>query len=217
MLSVKNLFFDYPKRPLFKNLSLSLATEEVVVLLGPSGTGKTTLLRLILGMLKPQSGQIEVQGKMAYMGQEDLLLPWYTLEENLKLFAAMAKVDPEPIGSWLERFGLAGCEGCFPHELSKGMRQRGALIRALLLNRPFLLLDEPFSSLDAKIKEELLQLLLALKKEKQLTILMITHDFNDALAIADRVVLLKDYALPLQWVVHEHDPVTLKCELRTNL
>ena len=217
MLLIRHLGFSYPKRPLFKGLSLSVATKEVVTLLGPSGSGKTTLLRLILGMLKGDEGTIEVEGKMAYMGQEDLLLPWYTLEKNLTLFATMAGAPIDRIGKLLERVGLAGYEKAYPHELSKGMRQRAAFVRALLLQRPFLLLDEPFSNLDAKIKEELLQLLKEVQKEMGLSILCITHDFHDAIALSDRIVLLKGCSIVQEWVVAEYEATTLCHALKTTL
>ncbi|MDB2613885.1 ABC transporter ATP-binding protein [Chlamydiales bacterium] len=189
MLTVDRLSYGY-NTPLLKEVSFSLARGEIVSLLGVSGAGKSTLFRLITKLLKPHGGVITLGGEVTYMMQEDHLLPWRSVLENIRLPLELSKKKGDgEIHSLIHEMGLEGKEDLYPHQLSMGMRQRVSLARALSLKRPILLLDEPFASLDMKRKEEFYKLL---KKRDDLTILLITHDFHDALALSNRMLVLKE-------------------------
>jgi NitT/TauT family transport system ATP-binding protein len=184
-------------------LELEVTPGEVVGLVGPSGCGKSTLLELIAGLLEPAAGTIRVCGELppkrrlarcAYMPQRDLLLPWLTALDNAALAPRNrgasrdgARGEAQPL---FERFGLAGFERSRPAELSGGMRQRVAFLRTLLAGKPVLLLDEPFASLDAITRAEMQEWLAdALAKEAR-TVVLVSHDVEEALYLCDRVVVL---------------------------
>jgi NitT/TauT family transport system ATP-binding protein len=224
MLRLDNIHFSYSDSPLIKGVSFCIKRGEIVSLIGSSGSGKTSLFRIITGMLAPQQGYVEVDGiahphnksQITYMQQEDLLLPWRTVLNNLLLFAELgqkpkSKQDllPEAM-RLLNQVGLEGCESYYPDELSGGMRQRVSLARALLQKRPLLLLDEPFGSLDVIIREELYTLLREIALTEGKTILFVTHDFRDALALSNRILILKKGIISKEFQVNEElnrDPV----------
>ena len=170
--------------------------------MGPSGCGKSSLLDALTGVNHPRSGTIRWQdrphphlgGKAAYMQQKDLLLPWATLLDNALL---PARAAGRPMGpardqalTYFHRLGLQGWEAHLPRQVSGGMRQRCALARTLMFDRELILLDEPLSALDAITRRSLQALLLLLQTEFKKTLLMITHDIEEALTLADRVCLL---------------------------
>ncbi len=198
-------------------LDLRVADREFVALVGPSGCGKSTLLNLIAGIEQPTSGEVwldgelapERLGRVAYMHQRDLLLPWRTVLENALLplelrgiprREAVARALP-----WFERFGLAEFTQAYPAQLSGGMRQRVAFLRTLLADRPLLLLDEPFGALDALTRASLQEWLLALWEELDRTVILVTHDVEEALILSDRVFVLSPR------------PGTIVCELIVEL
>lgn len=197
MLFLDQVDFAYtPCRPILRKLTMQVAPQEVVSLIGSSGSGKTTLFRLLAGLLKPIHGRMNSSyGQPTYMPQEDLLLPWRNVMENVLLLQELGTVkhsiDTDRVQEVLRFVGLEGYEHAYPQTLSGGQRQRVALARSLLQQRSLLLLDEPFGSLDIHIREQLYQLLLSIRSEFKKTIVIITHDFRDALAIADRVLFLK--------------------------
>ncbi|HUR87247.1 MAG TPA: ABC transporter ATP-binding protein [Solirubrobacteraceae bacterium] len=174
-------------------LSLHARRGEFVAVVGPSGCGKTTLLELVCGLIAPDAGTIDA-APAALMAQRDLLLPWAGAVDN----AALAlRVDGVARGEARERaadllrdFGLAGFERARPHELSGGMRQRVAFARTLLAGRPVLCLDEPFASLDAITRAEMQDWLAGTLAADPRTVVMVTHDVEEALVLADRVAVL---------------------------
>jgi len=201
MLEVESLHFAYGEKPILNGISFSASEGEIIALIGVSGSGKTTLFRLITGLIKPMEGDIVIAGRAVpegaqlttYMRQEDLLLPWRTVLGNLLLFNELSKQKRNlqaEAHALLKRVGLEGSAEAYPNELSGGMRQRVGLARALLQNRPLLLLDEPFTSLDVIIREQLYTLLREIRDQYHKTIVMVTHDFRDAMALADRILLL---------------------------
>jgi NitT/TauT family transport system ATP-binding protein len=176
-----------------EDLSLSVEPGEVVAIVGPSGCGKSTLLELLAGLQEPDEGTVEAE-PAAYMPQRDLLLPWRTALANAALalecagFAkAAARREAQPL---FERFGLGGFEGARPHELSGGMRQRVALARTFLSGRPLVLLDEPFASLDQITRGSLQEWLADTLREEPRTVVLVTHDVQEALYLADRVAIM---------------------------
>ena len=191
-------------RPLrvLDGLSLRLERGEFVALVGPSGCGKTTLLNVLAGLIPPDSGSIWLDGRrvascrghVAYMQQKDLLLPWRTALANAALGLEVQGLSRREARArartLLKRFGLEGFEGHYPHQLSGGMRQRVALVRTLLLEKPLWLLDEPFGALDALTRAQLHDHLLQAWAAQRPAVLLVTHDVEEALKLADRVVVL---------------------------
>jgi ABC-type nitrate/sulfonate/bicarbonate transport system ATPase subunit len=186
------------------DVSLTVADGEVVALIGPSGSGKSTLLDVVAGLLDPDAGEVRLAGRAlnaparlgasAYMRQRDLLLPWRTAVEN----AALAlEVGGTPKGrartmarARFPEFGLDGFADAYPAQLSGGMRQRVAFLRTTLADRPLLLLDEPFGALDALTRAEMQGWLVGLWERTRPAVLLVTHDVEEAVFVADRVVVL---------------------------
>ena len=183
-------------------IDLTVAPGEFVCLVGPSGCGKSTLLECLAGLRAPDDGRVRVDGspvtpgQLALMPQTDALLPWRTLEENVAWGAELAGVAAPDAARRSERIirrvGLAGFERHFPHALSGGMRQRAALARTLLSGARGWLLDEPFGALDAITRTDLHGLLADVGAEHQPSVVMVTHDLDEALDLADRIVVLSD-------------------------
>ena len=188
--------------PVLDGLSFSVRRGEFVSLLGPSGAGKSTLFRLLTGALAADAGTIRFDGApldtrarpFAFMPQRDALMAWRTILDNTTLgleiaglsrAAARAKVAP-----LFAPFGLAGFEGAWPHQLSGGMRQRAALLRTLVMQKPMLLLDEPFGALDALTRAQMQLWLAGMWQAESWTALLVTHDVREAVFLSDRIVLL---------------------------
>ena len=176
------------------DVDLALRTGELTAVVGPSGCGKSTLLELMAGLQEPDEGVVERHAACAYMPQRDLLLPWRDALGNAALALecqgvarAEARRRAVPL---FERFGLAEFEAVRPAELSGGMRQRVAFLRTLLQGRPVLLLDEPFGALDAITRADLREWLAAALAEDPRTVLLVTHDVEEAVFVADRIVVL---------------------------
>ena len=201
------LFQDVSRRfgavTALSGVSLRLEAEEIVAVVGPSGCGKSTLLELVAGLQEPDEGEIQVLGAAgaaerrracAYMPQRDLLLPWRDALSNAAL-ARECEGDPRAAARrrarpLFERFGLSEFEGARPGALSGGMRQRVAFMRTLLTGRPVLLLDEPFGALDAKVRRELRRWLREIHDRTGHTTIFVTHDQEEAMELADRVVVM---------------------------
>ncbi len=174
-------------------VSLRVGTGEIVAVVGPSGCGKTTLLELVCGLIAPDAGTVESQAA-ALMAQRDLLLPWAGAADNAALALRVAGLDRaaarERAAALLHDFGLAGFERARPHELSGGMRQRVAFARTLLAGRPVLCLDEPFAALDALTRLQMQDWLAETLRADPRTVVFVTHDVEEAVMLADRVVVL---------------------------
>ncbi len=174
-------------------VSLRVAPHEIVAVVGPSGCGKSTLLDLVCGLARPDAGSVEAP-EAVLMPQRDGLLPWLSAEDNAGLALrvagrsrAEARAAARP---YFEPFGLAGFERARPRELSGGMRQRVAFLRTLLAGRPVLCLDEPFGALDALTRMQMQDWLAAALAREPRTVLLVTHDVEEAALLADRIVLL---------------------------
>ncbi len=172
--------------------SLHVAPREIVAVVGPSGCGKSTLLELICGLQRPDAGRVEAD-PAALMPQRDLLLPWLSAIDNAALALRARGVGREQAraaaGPWLERFGLEEFRHSRPAEMSGGMRQRVSLLRSLLAGKPVLALDEPFASLDAITRMQMQGWLSHVLEREPRTVLLVTHDVEEAVVVADRVVV----------------------------
>jgi ABC-type nitrate/sulfonate/bicarbonate transport system ATPase subunit len=179
--------------PALAGVSLHAGPGEIVAVVGPSGCGKTTLLELVCGLIEPDAGSVEA-APAALMAQRDLLLPWRSAVDNAALALRVAGVDRQPAraraGALLRDFGLEGFERARPHELSGGMRQRVAFARTLLSGRTVLCLDEPFAALDALTRQEMQDWLAGALAVVPRTVVLVTHDVEEAIVLADRVVVL---------------------------
>jgi NitT/TauT family transport system ATP-binding protein len=184
-------------------IDLEVPAHGVVGLVGPSGCGKSTLLELICGLREPSGGTIAIGGssraaerlaRCAFMPQRDLLLPWYSAIDNAALALRNQGMRREPAraaaGDLFERFGLGGFETAQPAELSGGMRQRVAFLRTLIAGKPVLALDEPFASLDAITRAEMQEWLATALRTDPRTVVLVTHDVEEALYLCDRVAVL---------------------------
>ncbi len=185
-------------------ISLTVRSGEFFTLLGPSGSGKTTLLRIIAGLEKPTTGEVIVEGGtptqarraklLGWVPQSPALLPWRTVTANVQLLTQVNRAanhaDPVDTAALLDRVGLAGFERALPHQLSGGMQQRVALVRAFALGAPILLMDEPFAALDDITRFEMRHLLVDLWQSSGAAVVFVTHSLAEAAYLSDRVAVL---------------------------
>lgn len=200
ILDIKNLSYSFGNNSILKDINIYVNENEMVAIVGSSGVGKSTLFNLIAGVLKKQTGKITINGsedyigKVAYMLQKDLLFEHKTIIDNVILPLIIAKIDKkealEEGNKILKQFNLDKYANKYPQQLSGGMRQRVALIRTYMFKKNIFLLDEAFSALDAITKKELHKWYLDLKKEFNLTTLLITHDIEEAIFLSDRIYIL---------------------------
>ncbi|MBA4380097.1 MAG: ABC transporter ATP-binding protein [Anaerolinea sp.] len=214
MILIHSLTFGYPRgAPIFQDFDWQVARGQTWTVLGPSGCGKTSLLYLLAGLLQPTSGQIEIDGqpltrprpRTGLILQDYGLLPWATVRQNAELGLRVrnfygpdgthAPRDYSPardVMPWLERLGMAEFADKFPAQISGGQRQRAAIVRTLALSPDLLLMDEPFASLDAVTREDLQNLTLSLCAEQQLTLVIVTHAIEEAVALGGKILLLEN-------------------------
>jgi ABC-type nitrate/sulfonate/bicarbonate transport system ATPase subunit len=213
MIHFDAVTFFYPHgAPVFENFSWQAQRAERWAVIGPSGCGKSTLLSLLAGLFSPNSGQIQIEGqtlsrprpRSGLIIQEFGLLPWATVRQNATLglqvrqfygpdgthAPAAVPPDGEDVDTWLERLGLSALAGRYPAQISGGQRQRTALARTLVLQPDLLLMDEPFSALDAPTRESLQTLTLDLCSEQNLTLVMVTHAIEEAAVLGEKILLL---------------------------
>jgi sulfonate transport system ATP-binding protein len=211
----EKLFKDFPQTRALDKISFGIKNGEFVCVLGPSGSGKTTLLRLISGLDKDYRGEITInnskqaiENECAIVFQEPRLLPWMNVEENLKfgLNEEKTEIIEKKLQEALELLKLEEFSKSFPTQLSGGMNQKVALSRAMIRKPGLLLLDEPFASLDALTKMQLQEELSKIVKKEKTTAIMVTHDIEEAVFLADRIIILSerpgkiiaDYKIKLQ-------------------
>ena len=197
MLHVSDLALGYGAEPVVEGVSLEVAAGKFVSLVGPSGSGKTSILRAVTGLLIPRAGSVELKGRQESVGflfQDDALLPWRSARENVALGLRIRKAPRDTAfdaaDAWLKRLGLDGFGARFPHELSGGQRKRVAIAQVLALKPQLLLMDEPFASLDAIVRTRLTQELLSWVEQERLSVLLVTHDLEEALTVSDTVYML---------------------------
>ncbi len=200
LLKVNNINKTYSNddQKVLNNISFEIANGEFISIVGPSGCGKSTLLKIMAGLLNSDAGQMISKKKdginIGMIFQEDTLMPWFTVEKNVGIGLKIRKEDKkkrkEKIKQAVKTVGLEGYEKYYPHQLSGGMKKRVAIARSLVLNSELLLMDEPFSALDAVTKLKIQEDLLQLQKEKGFSICMVTHDIEEAVSLSDRVIVV---------------------------
>ncbi|GBQ87649.1 nitrate/sulfonate/bicarbonate ABC transporter ATP-binding protein [Gluconacetobacter johannae DSM 13595] len=210
-------------KPVIEDVSLDIAPGEFVALLGPSGCGKSTLLRLVAGLEPPHAGQVLADGvpvtgpgpDRIVMFQDPTLYPWRTVRANVALSRDIAgRRDDAAVDAAIEMVGLKGFERAWPHQLSGGMAQRAALARALVNDPRLLILDEPLGKLDSLTRLTMQTELLRLWQNRGFTVIMVTHDVEEALLLATRVVtfsprpagVISDVSIDLPYHRHRDDP-----------
>lgn len=201
-LEVKNVSVSFDGKPVLEDVTIELNRGELVCLLGVSGGGKTTLFNVISGLLRPDAGQVLLDGgditgrpgSISYMLQKDLLLPYRTIEDNVALPLLLKGIKKKEaraqVGPMFAQFGLEGTQKRYPAQLSGGMRQRAALLRTYLFSQDVALLDEPFSALDTLTKSAIHRWYLEVMERIKLSTLFITHDIDEAILLSDRIYLL---------------------------
>lgn len=196
MIEFRNVSRSFGGLSVIKDLSFHIEANKVVSILGPSGIGKTTILRLITGAIKPDSGEVRVSGrKTGYIFQDPRLLPWRTALENVSLGLVAEgkerKVAEGIARRWMDCLGLAGFEDYYPAELSGGMMQRVSIGRALAIEPDILLMDEPFSNLNAELKDSLLSMIEDILTEYKTTVVYVTHDISEAVRLSDWILTIQ--------------------------
>lgn len=198
----KSFQVDRRLEPVLSGVSLTVREGEFVSIIGPSGCGKSTLLNIVAGLDEADAGLVEVNGcaadgrlgRIGYMQQKDLLLPWRSVLDNtvlgLELHGVPRRQARQRAQELVETFGLKGFEKQYPFALSGGMRQRAAFLRTMLLDQDVILLDEPFGALDALTRVQMQEWLLELWESLKKTIVLITHDVDEALLLSDRIYVL---------------------------
>jgi ABC-type nitrate/sulfonate/bicarbonate transport system ATPase subunit len=207
MLRLQGVSHLFGSVEIVRNLSIDIHRGEFVAVVGPSGCGKTTLLNMLSSFITPTSGQVICSGRARMVYQQDGLFPWCTVSENIALGlrdVAGREERSRQLNDLIRFIRLEGFEHHYPHQLSGGMRQRVELARALAGDTDILLMDEPFSALDyltrLRMRRELAQMLL----ERPRTVVLVTHDIEEAAQLADRVIVLSER------------PARIRCELRIN-
>lgn len=216
-IEIKNITKSYSGRCVLDNVSLSVNANETIAILGQSGCGKTTLLKLVAGLESPDSGQIFIDGvdvantpgKVGYMSQDSLLFPYKTVLENVALpliLSGQKKAEAElHAKKYFEDFFISGTENKYPHELSGGMRQRVAFLRTYMQNKDILVLDEPFSALDNITKTAMHKWYLNVINRFRKTTLLVTHGVEEALLFASAVYILSSTDCSIKKVLTIHN------------
>lgn len=201
-LEIENLCIEFENKIIVKDINLKVNKGELVSIVGVSGTGKSTIFNAVAGLISPKYGNIYLnkenivnkKGKVSYMLQKDLLLPFRTTIDNIALPLLIKGVNKEKaykkINNYIDKFGLKNQEFKYPNKLSGGQRQRAALLRTYMFSSDMILLDEPFSALDFITKKNIHKWYMDIRKELNLTTLLITHDIDEAIYLSDKIYIL---------------------------
>jgi NitT/TauT family transport system ATP-binding protein len=197
VLRVRDLAIGYGAEPVVEDIALDVAAGEFVTLLGPSGSGKSSILRAVTGLIPALRGQIDLElppRDIGFLFQDDALLPWRTARQNVSLGLRIRGASPADAGveadRWLSALGLTGLGDRYPRQLSGGQRKRVALAQVLALRPKLLLMDEPFASLDAIVRTRITEDLAGWVEREHLAVLLVTHDLEEAITLSDTVYVL---------------------------
>ena len=193
---ISNLSKKYKDKLILKDINLHVYEDEVVSIIGPSGCGKSTIFNILSNLTTCDSGNVDINGRFSYMYQKDLLVPYKNIIDNVSLPLVLKgekkKKSRETVKPYFSTFGLEGYENKYPDELSGGMRQRVNFMRTFVNSSDIMLLDEPFGALDSITRSSMQNWLLDIKKEIKSTILLITHDIDEAIILSDRIYILSN-------------------------
>lgn len=215
MVAINKVTMSFGDFTAVRDIDIQVGNGEFVAIVGPTGCGKSTVLNAVAGLLTPASGGISIDGtpvkgvqeSVGYLFQQDALLPWKTALQNVELGlrfrGVAAKEREEKARAWLAKVGLSGFEHRYPHQLSGGQRKRVQMAQALIVEPKVILMDEPFSALDIHTRHLMQNELLRLWQEDRRSVVLITHDLEEAIALGDRVVVLS--AGPASRVVRSFD------------
>lgn len=241
IMSVEGLSFSYGEKQIFNDLSFTIEPGEFVCIVGPSGAGKSTLLQCLAGLKSPSEGAVSFEGAavtgppanltVVFQDYSRSLMPWLTARDNITLPLRSAKVGVaernQRASEALGEVGLPGVEDSYPWELSGGMQQRVAIARALAYRPSMVIMDEPFASVDAQTRADLEDLTLQVKNHLGIAVILVTHDIDEAVYLADRVLVLSGSPARLTDIVpvdlgSERDQIATKerlefAELRTRI
>lgn len=194
---------------IFKDINIEVNEGELVSIVGPSGSGKSTIFNIITNLIKFDSGEKRVNGDVSYMYQKDMMVPWKKVVDNIAtplVFKGMDKKNArKEVEKYIGTFGLNGFQNKYPNKLSGGMKQRANFLQTYLTSNDIMLLDEPFGALDSITRSNMQQWLLDIKKNMNSTILLITHDVDEAVLLSDRVYVISE------------KPAVIKGEVKVNL
>ena len=196
-IEIKGLWKSFNGKTVLSNIDLRVTEREKVGIVGPNGCGKTTLLRIIANLEKPDSGSVNVSGRVSMVFQEDILLPWMTVYENIELGLKYKDIDEEKrreiVYAVSDDLGITPYIDYYPNMLSGGTRRKVSIARALALNPDILLLDEPFTGIDINTLENLIRLLEKLPDKFDVTLLIVSHQFTELTQLVDRLYVLSGY------------------------
>lgn len=201
----KTFYNDQGENKVLDDISFDINEQEIVALLGPSGCGKSTILNIISALESPSEGELILWAKLGYMFQKDNLLPWRNIFNNVLLGLEVTKQKNQESTDYavtlLKKYDLINFKNYYPNELSGGMRQRVSLIRTLVLKPDLLLLDEPFSALDAQTKLTVQNDVFNIIKTEKKSALIVTHDVSEAIALSDKIIILSSRPATIKKVI----------------
>lgn len=214
MLKVENINQSFDHLQVLKDISFTVNDDEIVAVIGPSGCGKSTLLDIISGLQRPESGTVyNSSDKIAFMFQDDRLLPWFSVYDNIKV--VNDNHNNEVISKLIEDVGLSGFENYKPEQISGGMKKRCGIARAFYYDSKLLLMDEAFQGLDYYLRQEMIKMLMRVWNNNKQSILFITHEIDEALTVASRIVVLSDRPSTIikEYILPSYENRTSKEEL----
>lgn len=209
-IECKNIHKTYPVDDrtihVLKGIDLQIPEKSITVVLGRSGCGKTTLLRLVGGLEEANEGEInfDVEHKTAYVFQESRLMPWLNVWDNVKFGLKKQEIDNTIIQGIIDTVGLSGFEKAYPNQLSGGMQQRVAIARALAYDPSFIMMDEPFAALDYFTRDQMQKELLRLQQSRGASILFVTHSIDEALLLGHKIVVIEDGLVKKEFTIETH-------------
>ncbi|MGG7142643.1 ABC transporter ATP-binding protein [Clostridium nigeriense] len=206
---LKNVSKSFDDMEILRDINIEVNEGELVSILGPSGSGKSTIFNILTNIIKSDKGLVKVDGKLSYMYQKDMMVPWKRVIDNIGIpliFKGKSKKESrEEVKKHIEEFGLGGFEYKYPSQLSGGMKQRANFLKTYLTTNDIMLLDEPFGALDSMTRRKMQRWLLDLTKEMNSTILFITHDIEEAILLSNRIYIISE------------KPAVIKGEIKVNL
>ncbi|MDU4890471.1 MAG: ABC transporter ATP-binding protein [Clostridium sp.] len=195
-ISLNHISKSYDNMKILKDITLHVNEGELISIVGPSGSGKSTIFNIITKLTNIDGGEVDISGKVSYMYQKDMMVPWKKVIDNIAIPLVLKGIKKSEarreVEKYIETFGLKGFEYKYPTQLSGGMKQRANFLKTFLTSNEIMLLDEPFGALDSITRKNLQKWLIDLKQKMNSTILFITHDIDEAILISDRVYVITE-------------------------